>query len=284
MMTKINRDPVVLCIAGSDPSAGAGIQADLKTVSALGGYACTAISALTIENTQGVKSIDPVRGEFLIAQCEAIYEDMQIDSVKIGMLPNQECIEAVQYILKKYQPKFVVWDPVLAASSGQSLVTEDVTQTLIDKLLPLVHVITPNLDELAQLTRSSEAATADESLAKIQGYALLHRGARAVLVKGGHLEGELATDWLIMQDFEEKFSKKRIITNNTHGSGCTFSSAIACLRPQMPSLSEAVRAAKNYVQEAILESKNWHLGKGRGPLAHFHGGTGHYFFSAEGKK
>lgn len=283
-MKKINKDPVVLCIAGTDPSSGAGIQADLKTISALGGYACTAISALTAQNTQGVRAIEPISGKMLIAQCDAIFEDMQIDSVKIGMLPNQDSIEAVHTVLKKYQPEFVVWDPVLVSTSGHSLVTEEVIQNLIDCLLPLVHVVTPNLDELAQLTRSTEAATADESLAKIQGYALLHRGARAVLVKGGHLEGELATDWLIMQDFEESFSKKRIITNNTHGSGCTFSSAIACLRPQMPNLSEAVRAAKNYVQEAILESKNWQLGKGRGPLAHFHSGTGHYFFSAERKK
>lgn len=283
-MKKMNVNPVVLSIAGSDPSAGAGLQADLKTISALGGYACTAISALTVQNTQGVRDIQAVSGEFLTAQCVVIFEDIHVDAVKIGMLPNRECIEAVHAVLQKYQPEFVVWDPVLAATSGVSLVTEDVTQNLIDDLLPLVHIITPNLDELAILTHSKEALNANEALAKIQGYALLHRGARAVLVKGGHLEGNLATDWLIMQDMEESFTKKRIETQNTHGSGCTLSSAIACLRPQFPNLSETIRAAKNYVQAAIKDAQHWHLGHGHGPLAHFHDGTGHYVFSAEDRQ
>lgn len=280
-MTAINLNPRVLTIAGSDPSAGAGIQADLKTISALGGYGCTAITALTVQNTQGVKSLNPVHSDLILAQCEAILTDIKIDAVKIGMLPNASSVEVVAGILKKYRPEFIVWDPVMAATSGDALVDEDITALLVAELLPLVHVVTPNLHELAQLTMSSEAATSDEGQVEAQCQALINRGARAVLAKGGHFEGKDAVDWLFMNNFEERYVKPRINTENTHGSGCTLSSAIACLRPQLPNLPEAVRAAKNYVQVAISESVNWKLGKGHGPLDHFHEGTAHYHFTAE---
>lgn len=280
-MSVINPNPRVLTIAGSDPSAGAGIQADLKTISALGGYGCTAITALTVQNTQGVASLNPVGADLILAQCEAIFNDININAVKIGMLPDIDSVEIVAGILKKYRPEFVVWDPVMVATSGDALVTEDITHHLMTHLLPLVHVVTPNLNELAQLTMSPEAATTDEGQVEAQCHALLNRGARAVLAKGGHFEGKDAVDWLFTNNFEDRYVKPRIDTQNTHGSGCTLSSAIACLRPQLPNLPEAVRAAKNYVQIAISEAVNWRIGKGHGPLDHFHEGTSHYHFSGE---
>ncbi|MBO7081244.1 MAG: bifunctional hydroxymethylpyrimidine kinase/phosphomethylpyrimidine kinase [Neisseriaceae bacterium] len=269
-MSLISKNPRVLVIGGSDSSAGAGIQADLKTISALGGYACTAITALTVQNTQGVKSLNPTSPEILLAQCEAILEDIDIHAVKIGMLPDAESVEIVSSVLTKYQPEFVVWDPVLVATSGDGLTTEDIVNVAVEKLLPHVHVVTPNLHELADLTNSTEAAVKDAGLVEAQCQVLLNRGARAVLAKGGHFEADTATDWLFTaQGFSESYVKSRIETKNTHGSGCTFASAIACLRPQLPNLSEAIRAAKNYVQDAIESSANWRLGKGRGPLDHF---------------
>lgn len=271
-------NPNVLSIAGSDPSAGAGIQADIKTICALGGYACTAITALTVQNTQGVRSINPVNADLLLQQCEAIFEDIDIASVKIGMLPNEESVEIVAGVLKKYNPSFVVWDPVMESTSGNSLVTSDITDILLNELLPLVHVVTPNLHELAQLTSSKEAALTDEGKVEAQCHALLNRGAKVVLAKGGHFKGNEAVDWLFSEGLEQRYVKPRIDTENTHGSGCTLSSAIACLRPQLPNITETVAAAKNYTQTAIEDAKNWKLGKGRGPLSHFNSAA--YLFSA----
>lgn len=266
----VQAHPRVLSIAGSDPVAGAGIQADLKTISALGGYACTAITAVTVQNTQGVYSLNPMSADVILAQCEAIFDDVKIDAVKIGMLPNIQSVEVVAGVLRKYQPKFVVWDPVMAATSGDALVTENIADELMNLLLPLVHILTPNLLELAQLTHCNEAAITDEGQIKAQAYALLNRGAKAVLAKGGHFHGDDATDWLVMDGFERAYRTPRVRTQNTHGSGCTLSSAIACLRGQSHDLPEAVKRAKAYIQAAIEGAVNWQVGQGHGPLAHFH--------------
>lgn len=273
-----HRNPRILIIAGSDSGAAAGIQGDLKTVSALGGYAFTAITAITAQNTSEVRKVQAVDAAMIIAQCEAVFDDSRVDAVKIGMLPTREAVDAVAMILHKYQPGFVVWDPVMVSTSGTALVEDDVAAFASERLLPLAHVVTPNLFELAKLSHSSNARAVDEGIAKAQAHALLNHGARAVLVKGGHFEGAEAVDWLVWADGEKKFSTPRIDSKNTHGSGCTFASAIATLRPQMPDLVEAVGAAKKYVQQAIIEAQDWHIGKGSGPLSHFHEGTGHYRF------
>lgn len=279
-MAKIIQNPIVLSIAGSDSSAGAGIQADLKTISALGGYGCTAITAVTAQNTQGVRSLNPVAPTVLQAQCEAVFDDLSIAAVKIGMLPNADSIRTVAQILQKYRPPFVVLDPVMVATSGDSLVENNICQALIDNLLPLADIITPNLSELAQLTDCSMAKINDETLIKIQAQKLLSKGAKAVLAKGGHFENDTATDWLIMPDFSKAYQKPRIQSKNTHGTGCTLSSAIATMRPQVSDLSEAVAAAKNFVHGAIEASAHWQLGKGHGPLDHFYSNLSSYHFTA----
>ena len=279
-MAKIIQNPIVLSIAGSDSSAGAGIQADLKTISALGGYGCTAITAVTAQNTQGVRSLNPVAPTVLQAQCEAVFDDLSIAAVKIGMLPNADSIRTVAQILQKYRPPFVVLDPVMVATSGDSLVENNICQALIDNLLPLADIITPNLSELAQLTDCSMAKINDETLIKIQAQKLLSKGAKAVLAKGGHFENDTATDWLIMPDFSKAYQKPRIQSKNTHGTGCTLSSAIATMRPQVADLSEAVAAAKNFVHGAIEASAHWQLGKGYGPLDHFYSNLSSYHFTA----
>ncbi|MBP3220605.1 MAG: bifunctional hydroxymethylpyrimidine kinase/phosphomethylpyrimidine kinase [Neisseriaceae bacterium] len=279
-MAKIIQNPIVLSIAGSDSSAGAGIQADLKTISALGGYGCTAITAVTAQNTQGVRSLNPVPTSVLQAQCEAVFDDLDICSVKIGMLPNADSIRTVAQILQKYRPPFVVLDPVMVATSGDSLVEDNICQALLEHLLPLADIITPNLSELAQLTDCSMAKINDETLIKIQAQKLLSKGAKAVLAKGGHLENNTATDWLIMPDFSKAYQKPRIHSKNTHGTGCTLSSAIATMRPQVADLSEAVAAAKNFVHGAIEAAAHWQLGKGHGPLDHFYSNLSSYHFTA----
>lgn len=279
-MAKIIQNPIVLSIAGSDSSAGAGIQADLKTISALGGYGCTAITAVTAQNTQGVRSLNPVPTSVLREQCEAVFDDLDICSVKIGMLPNADSIRIVAEILRKYQPQFVVLDPVMVATSGDSLVEDNICQALLTELLPLADVVTPNVSELAQLTDCSATKITADTLVKIQAQKLLDKGAKAVLAKGGHLENDTATDWLIMPDFSKAYQKPRIHSKNTHGTGCTLSSAIATMRPQVTGLPEAVAAAKNFVHGAIIEAANWQLGKGHGPLDHFYSNLSSYHFTA----
>lgn len=279
-MAKIIQNPIVLSIAGSDSSAGAGIQADLKTISALGGYGCTAITAVTAQNTQGVRSLNPVPVSVLREQCEAVFDDFPIAAVKIGMLPNADSIRTVAQILQKYRPPFVVLDPVMVATSGDSLVEDNICQALLEHLLPLADIITPNLSELAQLTDCSVTKITADTLVKIQAQKLLDKGAKAVLAKGGHLENDTATDWLVMPDFSKAYQKQRIQSKNTHGTGCTLSSAIATMRPQVADLSEAVAAAKNFVHGAIVEAANWQLGKGHGPLDHFYSNLSSYHFTA----
>lgn len=261
--------PRVLTIAGSDSGGGAGIQADLKTYGALGAYGASVITAITAQNTQGVQGVHTVPPEMIAAQGESVLSDIRIDAVKIGMLPDVASIRAVAELLRRYPISFVVLDPVLVATSGDSLALENTVDAMCSELMPLADVITPNLSELSQLTGNTIATNEAEMLA--QGRQLLQKGAKAALLKGGHwLDSQEACDWLVHSEAEPKsFTGRRISTKNTHGTGCTLSSAIAALYPQHQDLNAAVAAAKNYLQGAIEAGQHWQIGHGHGPLAHF---------------
>ncbi|WP_066566932.1 bifunctional hydroxymethylpyrimidine kinase/phosphomethylpyrimidine kinase [Snodgrassella sp. CFCC 13594] len=261
--------PRVLTIAGSDSGGGAGIQADLKTISALGAYGASVITAITAQNTVGVQAVEAMSPSLIRAQCESVFSDIHINAVKIGMLPDVASISVVAEVLQQHQPSFVVLDPVLIATSGDLLALEDTITAMIALLLPLADVITPNLSELATLTQQSVAGT--ELIMRKQGEVLMNAGAKAVLLKGGHWDNQdEAIDWLLTRDLDPQcFCSPRVHTHHTHGTGCTLSSAIAALRPQHHDLSSAVGAAKSYVHNAIDASQYWHLGHGSGPLAHF---------------
>lgn len=256
----------VLTVAGSDSSGGAGIQADLKTVTALGGYAATAITALTAQNTQGVFGIVGIEPAFIAQQMRLVLDDIGADCVKTGMLHNAAVIDAVVETLKTSAVSVpVVVDPVMYAKSGDSLLDPAARDTLIRRLLPNAAIITPNVREAEALSGLTIREPADLAAAARQ---LLERGPAAVLVKGGHLAGETVTDWLVWRGGAEAFTAPRAESRNTHGTGCTLASAIATGLAQGMALSAAVRRALNYVQEAIRTAPN--LGKGCGPLNHGH--------------
>jgi hydroxymethylpyrimidine kinase/phosphomethylpyrimidine kinase len=259
--------PNVLSIAGSDPSGGAGVQADLKTFSALGCYGMAVVTALTAQNTQRVSGIHAVPAEFVAQQIDAIFTDIKVSAVKIGMLATGEIAKAVADRLAAYKPPFVVLDPVLAATSGDSLGTADLVAAIRDKLLSCVTLITPNLAEASALTGTPIA----ESVAGMadQARRLCAAGAKAVLVKGGHLEGAEAFDVLIDGSAEHVFAAERIVTKNTHGTGCTLSAAIAAYLAGGMALREAVDAAKIYLGAALRESAALDVGHGHGPVHHF---------------
>ena len=261
--------PRCLTIAGSDSGGGAGIQADLKTFGALGAYGASVITALTAQNTQGVQAVQAVSAEMVRAQCESVLSDIRIDAVKIGMLPDVASIRVVAEVLQDYPVPFVVLDPVLVATSGDRLALEPTAAAMMETLLPLADLLTPNLHELAQLTGNQPAATEAEMLA--QGQQLLARGAKAVLLKGGHwVDNEQAVDWLVQQEQEAQyFVSPRVHTPHTHGTGCTLSSAVAAYYPHKNDLRLAVSSAKSYLQGAIEAGAAWKVGSGHGPLAHF---------------
>ncbi|EGF08232.1 phosphomethylpyrimidine kinase [Neisseria bacilliformis ATCC BAA-1200] len=260
--------PRVLTIAGSDSGGGAGIQADLKTFGALGAYGASVITAVTAQNTQGVQAVHTVPSDIIRAQCESVFTDIRIDAVKIGMLPDTETICTVAAALRRHPAPFTVLDPVLVATSGDSLALENTTQALLGELMPLADLLTPNLSELAAL--SGRSLPRDENEMLEQGRLLLQSGAKAVLLKGGHWSGGFARDWLVRQNADPQcFIGSRIPTRNTHGTGCTLSSAIAALYPHSKQLHLAVAAAKSYLHGAIDAGQHWHLGHGNGPVAHF---------------
>ncbi|WP_315972407.1 bifunctional hydroxymethylpyrimidine kinase/phosphomethylpyrimidine kinase [Vibrio gallicus] len=258
----------VLTIAGSDSGGGAGIQADIKAISATGSYACSVITALTAQNTQGVTGIYPVSPDFIEQQLDAVFTDIDISAVKVGMLAQTEVIQAVVKKLKQYQPQFLVIDPVMVATSGDLLLQSSAIQTLKTELLPLADVITPNLPEAATLLGVPVPNSEPEMVEMISG--LRQLGCKAVLLKGGHLESEAdSTDLLITADSVETFTVKRINTQNTHGTGCTLSSAIASYLTQSKSLIEAVTKGKAYISNAIAHADELNVGKGHGPVHHF---------------
>jgi hydroxymethylpyrimidine/phosphomethylpyrimidine kinase len=258
--------PNVLTIAGSDPSGGAGIQADLKTFSALGGYGMSVITGLTAQNTLGVRGVSAVPAGFVTDQLDAVFDDVRVDAVKIGMLATADVIEAVAAVLRVRRPPYVVLDPVMVAKGGDRLLAEDAVASLRDVLLPLVDLVTPNLPEAADLLGVAEAA--DERAMTSQAHALAAHGS-AVLLKGGHLGGHESPDLLLL-DREVWLRAPRIDTKSDHGTGCTLSSAIACLRPQRPDWHSAVVDAKAYLTEALKAAARLDVGSGHGPVHHFH--------------
>jgi hydroxymethylpyrimidine/phosphomethylpyrimidine kinase len=259
--------PIALTIAGSDSGGGAGIQADLKTFSALGVFGCSAITSLTAQNTLGVQGVFVVPPEFVQQQIQSVMSDIQVGAIKTGMLANVGIISAVADSLKNYPSIPFVLDPVMVATSGDRLLTEDAVENLIKDLLPLASVITPNLHEAAALLNQSLAK--DRKAMQEQGEKILSLGAKAVLMKGGHTTDDQATDLLITHSGTEIFSAPRLQTKNTHGTGCTLASAIAAGLAKQLSLQDAVKQAKDYLQGALAASNQLQIGKGSGPVHHF---------------
>lgn len=270
-MTQVSKTPPnVLSIAGSDPSGGAGVQADLKTFAALGCYGMAAITALTAQNTVGVSAVHTPPADFLGRQIDAIFDDIDVDAVKIGMLATGEIVSVVAERLARYGARNIVLDPVLVATSGDSLGAPDVVEAIVARLLPLAAVVTPNLPEIARLVGRDVSAEPQDM--RRAGEELIERGARAVLVKGGHGEGDVIVDVLVAPgEFDMAFAGPRIATRNTHGTGCTLSSAIAAELARGKTLAEACENAKRYLTAALETADRLSVGRGHGPVNHFCG-------------
>jgi len=256
----------VLTIAGSDSGGGAGIQADLKTFAALGCYGMSAITALTAQNTMGVQGIHAVPASFLKAQIQSVMDDIGADALKIGMLHEPGIVEVVAWAIDHYNIRQVVLDPVMVATSGDRLIAQETVQILVRELFPRVTVVTPNLDE-AQLLLGEAIANAQALDAAAQG--LLAMGARAVLLKGGHLASDEVVDVLVQtQGPTRRFASARIPSRNVHGTGCTLSSAIAAHLALGHGLEEAVVLARTFILSAIDQGAQVQTGQGHGPLNH----------------
>ena len=261
--------PVALTIAGSDSSGGAGIQADLKTFAALGVYGASAITALTAQNTTGVSGIHQVPTEFVTAQIDAVFSDLAVGAVKIGMVAQHASIDAIAAGLTRWSPRHVVLDPVMVATSGDRLLAAEAIDALRSKLIPRASVITPNLPEAAVLL--DEPIAASEAAVEDQGKRLLAMGCRAVLIKGGHGQGTESIDYLIGASGVVALAAPRIATRNTHGTGCSLSSAIAAGLAKGEEMEAAVRNAKAWISAAIAAADRFSVGHGHGPIHHFHG-------------
>ncbi len=260
--------PIALTIAGSNSGGGAGIQADLKTFSALGVYGASVITALTAQNTQGVSAIHDVPAEFVTAQMDAVFSDLAVKAVKIGMVSQPPIIRAIAAGLDRWSVKNVVLDPVMVATSGDALLVPEAVELLRRELMPRALVVTPNLPEAARLLDTAMART-DADIRK-QGERILALGAQAVLIKGGHGEGAESVDYLVTREGVERLAAPRVATRNTHGTGCTLSSAIAAGLARGEDLAGSVRQAKAYVSAAIAAAKDFEIGHGHGPVHHFH--------------
>ena len=262
----------VLSIAGSDPSGGAGIQADLKTFGALGCYGMAVLTSLTAQNTQGVTAIHPVPPDFVAAQMDAIFVDIDVAAVKLGLLGTPDNVSAIAGRLAHHQARSIVLDPVLVATSGDRLGSDGLVEAMCRDLAPMVKVVTPNLPEAAALSGLPEA----RSLAEIRATAarILEHGFSHVLIKGGHMmsghaETQEATDYLFSHSEERVFSAPRVKTRNTHGTGCTLSSAIAAFLAQGLALPQAIARAKDYLTQALQQADQLNVGHGHGPVQHF---------------
>lgn len=251
----------ILIIAGSDSGGGAGIQADIKSVSALGCYAMTAITCVTAQNTLGVRAIESMSAEMVRCQIEAVLSDIGTDAVKIGMLGSPEIAHAVAESLKGLDVPIVL-DPVLVATSGDVLTTGETIATIVRELVPIASVVTPNLEEAVKMTGYDDHRA---------WQVMRQAGAKALLLKGGHSVGEVLVDRLYTEDGVCEFSNPRIDTQNTHGTGCTLSSAIAAYLAGGYSLERAVAEAVEYVHRAIMAGAEYRLGGGHGSVHHFHG-------------
>ena len=260
--------PIALTIAGSDSGGGAGIQADLKAFSALGAYGCSVITALTAQNTQGVQGIFDVTPEFIRAQIDSVFSDIDVKAVKIGMLSQASVIRTVAETLKENGVELLVVDPVMVATSGDKLLQDDAINTLKEHLIPQATVITPNLPEAAVLLDSPVPETVEEMEAMVEP--LLALGSQSVLIKGGHLGGAESIDLFHDGKTLHRLTAPRTPTENTHGTGCTLSSAITALLAQGMELHEAVSKGKDYIAAAIAHADELNIGKGHGPVHHFH--------------
>ncbi|MEA2894231.1 MAG: hydroxymethylpyrimidine/phosphomethylpyrimidine kinase [Bradyrhizobium sp.] len=260
--------PIALTIAGSDSSGGAGVQADLKTFAALGVYGASVITALTAQNTRGVTGIHQVPAEFVTAQIDAVFGDLDVKAVKIGMVSQRAVIEAVVAGLARWRPKHIVLDPVMVATSGDRLLAPDAIEALRTRLIPRALLVTPNLPEAAALLEEQIASS--EKQIESQGKRLLTMGASAVLIKGGHGEGAESIDYLFCAAGAVALPAPRIATKNTHGTGCSLSSAIAAGLAKGDDLETAVRNAKTWVSAAIAAADRLNVGHGHGPIHHFH--------------
>ena len=259
--------PNVLSIAGSDPSGGAGIQADIKAISANGAFAMAAITALTAQNTQGVTGIHLVPPDFVKSQIAAIFADIRVDAVKIGMIANADIAAAVAQSLQGRSGIPIVLDPVMIAKGGAALLQPNAVKTLCDALLPLATLLTPNLPEAAHLLGTKSATNRAEMAA--QGRALCALGVQAALMKGGHLDGPESPDCLVTADDVSWFEAPRAQSVNTHGTGCTLSSALAAQLAHGHTPVAATAAAKSYVANAIAHADTLSVGSGHGPTHHF---------------
>jgi len=254
----------VLIVAGSDSGGGAGIQADIKAVTAMGGFAATAITALTAQNTEGVHGVVPIEPAFIARQIEVVLTDIGADALKTGMLHSAEVIDTVVAALKKHAPGVpLVVDPVMVAKGGHRLLLTEAETALRDRLLPIAALLTPNLPEAEVLAGFPVRTEADMKRA---GEKLIALGARAVLMKGGHLEGDRVVDLLVHGGKVDRFEDARIPSRSTHGTGCTLASATAAGLAQKMSLRDAVARARSYVREAIASAPGY--GRGHGPLNH----------------
>lgn len=261
------RYSTILTIAGSDSCGGAGIQADIKTISALGGYACSAITAITAQNTQGVRSVQGCVPEVLGDQISAVMEDMTIDAVKSGMLFSKELVEVVAEQLKRHMPPYYVLDPVMVSTSGSRLIEEDAIEAVRSQLFPIATMVTPNIPEAEVLSGTSIKTPEDMARA---ASVIMQTGCRSVLMKGGHLEGVDSVDLLYTkgEDSPLVLPSKKIATKNTHGTGCTLSAAIATFLAHGEDLRSAVTQAHKYLHKAIEQGKDIEQGKGHGPVMH----------------
>jgi hydroxymethylpyrimidine/phosphomethylpyrimidine kinase len=259
--------PNVLSIAGTDPTGGAGIQADLKAFSALGAYGMTVIAAVVAQNTQGVRRFVALDPDFVEAQLEAVFDDVRVDAIKIGMVANAGVARAIARTLRERATCPIVLDPVMVAKSGDRLLEEDAVAVLRDELLPLCTIVTPNLPEASDLLGVPEAASIEQMHQTLE--AMMKLGSEWVLLKGGHLKGAESTDLLAGHGGRWTFNAPRIGTRNTHGTGCTLSAALAALIPKMP-VVDAVGEAKAYLSGAISAAEKLDVGQGQGPVHHFH--------------
>lgn len=258
--------PIALTIAGSDSSGGAGIQADLKTFSALGVYGASVITALTAQNTQGVAGVEVIEPAFVAAQMESVFSDLRVGAAKTGMLATAPIIEAVLRGLSGHEKVPLVVDPVMVATSGDRLLDTDAVDAVRATLMPRATLITPNLAEAAHLLDETIATTWAEM--ETQGAALVALGAQAVLVKGGHFESPLARDCLVTNDGVTWFEEPRVDTPNSHGTGCTLSAAIAAGLAEGTPLPEAISTAKKYLTAALAAGRDLGVGHGNGPVDH----------------
>ena len=264
----MNTPTIVLTIAGSDSSGGAGIQADIKAISALGSYACSVITSVTAQNTLGVQGIHPIPTDMVRQQIESVMDDLHPEAIKIGMVCDKDIAHTIAGCIRRYQPRWVVYDPVMVSTSGHKLMTDDTIEVIEQELIPLASLITPNLHEACILLRKKtiredEMGNCAELLGKIYGC--------SVLMKGGHLEESEMCD--VLYDTEEhrcfRYHAPKIESRNLHGTGCTLSSAIATKLAEGHSLKEAIALAKDYVTKTIEKAKDMHIGNGHGPLWHF---------------